>query len=172
MPIERPDYPNASHRSFPYFFDGVSGSTGIILGGAEYGGVDFPIKGDLVLVYGNDDDYVSGWCTGWKQDGFSITINTFLNKEDTENLKNGITPGAVTELYSILGIPYYYDTTWTNSNTIDVRPVQFGTSTLHQIRNSMTIFPKDMMIEPMDGDNNLNLIKIEGFISGGKAFGW
>ena len=170
---ERARYPNASHTSFPYYFDGETDHTGFRFESVDYNDGGHNLKGDLVLVYGNtENDFVSGWCTGWRQDGWSLILSTFLNKEDTNSLRDNTVPGAVTELYKVLGVPYYYDTTWNGNNTIDVRPQNFDGSRLKDLRNSVTIIVKDIRVEPMYNKENYNIIKIEGMISGGKAKGW
>lgn len=106
--------------------------------------------------------YIECPCIRWDTSDYSITIETILNKDDRNTLYNHITPGAVGELYKILGKPFYYDKTWEGNNTLRLVPIS-GTG-LYNLRSEKIIYVKNY------SETNLNPswlgIKIEGYISG------
>lgn len=66
--------------------------------------------------------YIDCWCTRWDEDNWGVTIETFMGAGARNFLFNNIVPGAVTELYNVLGTPYFYDTTYESGNTIILEP--------------------------------------------------
>jgi hypothetical protein len=161
MAIERPDHPAATHYAFPYFFsdvDGINWHTPI----HEY---------DLSIYYDSEPyTFIDCRCSRWDSDNYQIILETWLKKSDLQLLIDNTTPGAVSELYNVLGKPFHYDKTWTADNTLRIVPVEesvsMRSSTLRAMRKPMVIFPKNITYSPMKGANQWNLVKIEGFISG------
>ena len=123
---------------------------------------------DLAIYY-NDTNYVEGRCSRWDVSNYSVVVETWLSKTDMDNLINNIVPGAVGELYKILGRPTYYDQTWQSNNTIRLYPTPssnlMNNSTLHIMRDEQVIFPKNITTHPIN-DTPWIHIKIEGLISG------
>jgi len=107
--------------------------------------------------------YIECPCVRWDTSDYSITIETILDKTDRNTLFTHITPGAVSELYNILGKPFYVDKTFEGNNTIRLAPIS-GTS-LYEIRSEKIIYVKNY--SETDIDPNWLHIKIEGYISGG-----
>lgn len=106
-------------------------------------------------------------CSRWDVQDYSIIIETWLKKSDLQSLRNSITPGAVGELYKILGKPRYYDQTWSGDNTIKLTPDSTSYSNLYNMRDGDTlIFVKNITDSPLDGASGWMNVKIEGYISG------
>lgn len=61
-------------------------------------------------------------CSRWDEDNWNVTIEIVANKETRDTLLGNITPGAVAELYTILGEPKFIDTTFSSGNTIWIIP--------------------------------------------------
>lgn len=121
---------------------------------------------DLKIFYtlNSDQDYICCHCSGWNTDGYKVIFNTVITSDEMATLRSHIVPGAVTELYNILGTPTYWDTTWSDSNTIRVVPNDNSRSTLYNMREPKTIYVTELMTHPIpNGDIE---IKIEGYISG------
>jgi len=190
MVSERSTHPNASHFHFPYFFTTDTAGTpieGFKFTDAQYipSDVFLYLNGDLILHWTgfNPDDsatFIDCWCSDWKISNYEFSIETWLTKEDSDKLKAHIVPGAVRELYSILGNPQYIDTTYDASNTITIVPNIYtykksgssynysgnNRSILNQMISTTTIFPKTLSEGIINGDSSWINIKIEGFISG------
>ena len=105
--------------------------------------------------------YIECPCSRWDQDDYSITIETYLSKSQRDTLRSHIKPGAVKELYQILGRPVYYDTSF-GSNTITVTPIA-GTQ-LANMRSEKTIYVRNYS-ESITPSNEFR-VKIVGYISG------
>jgi len=80
------------------------------------------------------------YCSRWDEDNWRIIVEIIATKEGRDNLRNNITPGAVAELYNILGQPKFIDTTYSSGNTITLAPVQ-GRN-LATLRNATTVAVK------------------------------
>lgn len=106
--------------------------------------------------------YIECPCVRWDTSDYTITIETVLNKSDRNTLYNHITPGAVGELYRILGRPYFYDKTWTGNNTLRIVPIA-GTR-LADIRSEKIIYVKNYSETTLNP--NWLSVKIVGYISG------
>jgi hypothetical protein len=95
---------------------------------------------------------------------FSLVIETFLNKDDLKTLKDNVTPGAVKELYILLGKPKYYDSTWTNSNTLKLKNLGTMGGTMQNMRDEYIIYVKNLSSSPVEGTSGIINVKIEGII--------
>jgi hypothetical protein len=122
--------------------------------------------GDLYIHYDldNTNEHVRGWCTRWDTQNKLIMIECILNKEQTINLRENITPNAVDELYVILENIRYYDSTWQGENTIKIIP---NGNNLENMRDEYIIYVKNFNSTPLSGPSKLFNVKIEGYISGG-----
>jgi len=89
-------------------------------------------------------------CARWDEDNFSIVIETYLNKNQRDLLRNNIRPGAVAELYRILGKPVYYDTSF-GYNTITISPIS-GTQ-LANMRSGVTVYVKNYSEKILDSND-------------------
>jgi len=139
--------------------------------------------GDLLIYYngGSEDsgDYVDCWCSRWDIQNYDIIIETWIKKDDVQTLQDNIRPGAVGELYTILGKPLYYDKSWDGSNTLRLKP------NYHKSRNTVTglysgeypteipnmrseklIYVSNITSTPLEGNKEWINVKIEGKISG------
>jgi hypothetical protein len=120
------------------------------------------MKHDL-YIYFSGNHYISGMCSRWDANDYSITIETWLKKGPFNDLNDNIRPGAVKELYKILGKPKFVDTSWTGENTLRLSPVA-GTK-LYKMRRQTLIYPKNITSTPIKGPSGWLQIKIEGYTS-------
>ena len=151
-----------THFSFPYYFEGSE--EGITFSDAlEY-------KKDLLIYYNSlgGSDYIDCWCTGWSVNNYTFTLRTCMDKTDYDRLRGNIVPGAVGEMYRILGKPLYYDKTWNGENTIMIKPNDESLwgrmSNLHKMRNDVVLYVKLINEHPIT--DTLTELKIEGMVSG------
>jgi len=182
---ERDTHPNASHYSFPYYFTDNDNSSP---DGGNKHGISFNqyflnYYGDLIIHYDIskdewDDGYIDCWCSRWDVDNYSVTIETWLKETDFKNLMDNIKPGAVGELYTILGRPKYYDKTWSDSNSLKIIPnnakrreklnqerIGNNRSSLTKMRKEIIMYPKNVTSSPVKGSSGWIYTKIEGYIS-------
>lgn len=85
--------------------------------------VDLRISG-CTTTY--SDTQFDVWCSRWDKEKWEHIFEFWCTSSQREKIWKSITPGAVTELYNILGEPYFYDTTYTSSNTIKVDTIGDG----------------------------------------------
>lgn len=100
----------------------------------------------------------------WDTQNYSTTIETWIDKSDLQSLISDVVPGAVGELYQILGTPFYYDKSWAGENTIQFKPI-VG-SRLASMRSNKTMFVKNLTTHPINSTDWIE-IKLECYISGG-----
>ena len=112
-------------------------------------------------IYVSGGAYIDCACSRWDQDNYSLIVEAFLNKSQRDLLRSKIKPGAVAELYQLLGRSVYYDTSF-GSNTIRIVPIS-GTQ-LYNMHSEKTIYVKRYS-ERITDSNDFH-IKIEAFISG------
>jgi hypothetical protein len=168
-------HPNASHFSFPYYFDS---DEGITFGELNTNWVS--VDGDLLIYYDSltGTDYIDCWCSRWSVDDFSVTIETWVSDSELNTILNNIVPGAAGELYQILGRPHMYDQTWEGNNTLRIVPNRYtsydtfsdewqgtNTSTLYKMRNDTIIYIKNITTHPVSYTDWIH-IKLEGYVSG------
>jgi len=102
--------------------------------------------------------YIECWCHRWDEGNWDLIIETSLTSGARNALFGNVVPGAYTELYNILGLPHYIDSTFTSSNTLIIEPISgFGLSSVAQKR---TIAVKDISDSFLT--RNKFLIKLEG----------
>jgi len=106
---------------------------------------------------------------------------TWLKKNDLQTLVSNIVPGAVKELYQIMGRKYYYDQTWQANNTIKLKPNIYtkiiggdkwegtNTSKLAEMRSEVVCFPKTITTSSIEGSNGWIDCKIEAYVSGNQS---
>jgi len=160
--------PNASHRTFPYYFDDTEGITfGFeVISLLKY-------NYDLAIYYGNmgSEDFLDCRCSRYDISNYDIIVETWLKKSNLQTLLNNVKPGAVKELYTILGKPFYYDSTWSSENTLKILPTpssaHMNESALKYMRNEKLIYVSNITTHPVN--ENWTEIKIEGKISGNVA---
>jgi hypothetical protein len=105
------------------------------------------------------------WTSRWDVQNYSIIVETWIKKSDLQSLRSSVTPGAVGELYNILGKPLYYDQTWSAENTLQLIPK--AGERLDKMRNiDKLIYVKNITDVPLPGDSRWLNVKIEGFMSG------
>jgi len=153
------EYPNASHFHFPYYFSDVDGFNWRT---HAY---------DLAIFFSSDvNDFIDCRCSRWDVDNYQIIIETWLKKGDLDTLLSNTIPGAVSELYTILGEPLYYDKTWTSNNTLLLSPIEKPTtmtrSSLYGMRDVKVVYPKNITSNPIKGSSGWFNVKIEAYISG------
>jgi len=102
--------------------------------------------------------YIDCWCSRWDEGNWDITIETFMGAGARDFLFQNVVPGAVRELYNILGTPKFIDTTYTSSNTIIIDPMHgYGISSLRERRTVAVKHIKDSFI-----NKDYFSIKLEG----------
>lgn len=121
---------------------------------------------DLQIYYSSMSgrNFINCWCTRWDVQNYNVILETFVNKTDLQSLRSNITPGATGELYTVLGRPRYYDSTWQGENTIMLSPNP--EHQLSNMRNDTLIFVKNITDQPFDGPSGYINVKIEGLVSG------
>jgi hypothetical protein len=120
-----------------------------------------------VKIYYSGNSYIEGMASRWDSQDYSVIFETWLKKVDLQLLRNNIRPGAVGELYNILGKPKYYDKTWTGDNTVRLVSSPGGDrSNLPYMRNDAILYVKNISDSPLPGDRGFINLKLEGYISG------
>ena len=119
--------------------------------------------GDSLRIYVSCNSYPSHyidcWCTRWDEGNWDVTFETFLGSGARNFLFQNVIPGAVRELYNILGTPNFIDTTYSSGNTIIIEPVSnYGLSSVRQRRMIGIKSISDTIINP-----DYISVKIEGY---------
>lgn len=170
-----PDKPNATHYTFPYHFSDVEG--------ISFKSVFFSFDGDLLICYSSmsidANHYIDCWCSRWDVQNYNVIVETWVDKTDINTIRSHIRPGAVGELYTILGRPRFFDKSWQGKNTILLKPNKYtqyektandytgdNQSSLDSMRDDTLIFVKNITEHPIGPNNEFVEIKIEGYISG------
>ena len=177
---EKTEHPNATHFSFPYYFANAGaecgpswtcGRDGIHFRELGFGEPTYAHKYDLAIYYDSlaGDDFIDCRCSRWDVSNYDVTVETWLKYNDLRLLLENVRPGAVGELYNILGRPRYYDRSWRGANTLRLLPTPSSStmsrSTLRKMRKETLIYPKNITTSPVK-DTEWVSIKIEGSISG------
>ena len=94
--------------------------------------------GQSLRIYysGNNlSHYFDCWATRWDEGNWDVTVETFLGSSNRNLLFSHMTPGAVSEMYNILGTPTYWDVTFNSGATLILEPQSgYGLSSLRQKR--------------------------------------
>lgn len=77
---------------------------------------------DLDLRISGNSCCIDCRCSRWNVANYEFTVETWLTKDQLSDLRDSIVPGAVGELFKILGEPRYFDGTWQADNTITFTP--------------------------------------------------
>jgi len=104
------------------------------------------------------NNYIDCWCTRWDEDNWGVTFETFMDSSNRNLLFRNVVPGAVRELYNILGTPKFIDTTYDSGNSIIIEPS--SNTGLANIRDKRTLAVKS--ISDTFISNKYFAIKIEG----------
>jgi hypothetical protein len=171
---ERDDHNFASHIAFPYFFSEFPVGTpsgGIWLREEPIIviiAVPITTYKDLLIYYDTltDNDFIECWCSRWDIDNYSVIAETWLKEDEYNTIKDNTRPGAVAELFNILGKPHYYDKSWSGKNTLRLKPNPLSHSTLPEMRKDTIIYVKNITTYVPDGVSGFIYTKIEGYISG------
>ena len=119
-------------------------------------------QGDIIISGNNCS--ICCFVNRWDTSDYTFTIETWLKKNDFNDLMSSAKPGAVGELYKILDRPYYYDKTWTNENTLKFIPV--AASVMSYLRNTTVGYVRNIVASPLEGPSKYIAVKIECFVSG------
>ena len=188
---ERSERPFASHVAFPYYFDSTYGTLtfpysfpfafagditpnkGICFGDLVVyvppTVADYKYKYDLALYYGDlQNTYVEGRCSRWDVQDYSIIIGTWIKKDDLQNIRDNIRPGAVRQLNRVVYAPKFYDATFRGLNTIRFLPTpsssEMNQSNLHNMRRDTIAYCKTITEHPIQNSEWIEL-KLECNIS-------
>jgi hypothetical protein len=102
--------------------------------------------------------WIQCWCKRWGEENYSVTIETFLGSGARNFLFQNVVPGACKEMYNILGVPVYWDTTYNSGNTVILEPQSgYGLSGVRQRRMIAVKNCSDYFIT-----ENVLGVKIEG----------
>lgn len=173
---EREERPFSSHIAFPYFFGEnpigtPSGGIFLVEGPAVVIiTVAIPISTykDLLIYYDTltDNDFIECWCSRWDTDNYSVIAETWLKEDEYNTIRDNIRPGAVAEMFNVLGKPHYYDKSWSGKNTLRLKPNPLSHSTLPEMRKDTIIYVKNVTTYVPEGASGFIYTKIEGQISG------
>ena len=108
-------------------------------------------------------------CSRWDVQDYSIIVETWLKKDDLNTLRTNLRPGAVSELYNILGRPFYVDKSCTAANTLKISANPNSRSNHKNMKRDTIIYPKNVSLHPLDSPKGWVEIKIEGFSSGNSS---
>jgi len=124
--------------------------------------------GDIRIYYGTllDPDYIECGCSAFSVSNYSVSFETWLTKSQLSTLNDNIIPGAVKEIYTILGRPTYWDMTFSGENTLRLVPICSGTSNLSNMRHEYIIYPKTIGTSPVEGNSYYIKCKIDSYLSG------
>jgi len=153
------------HKDFNYRFSDTQGITFRAV---------FHYYHDLLIYYGNRDtkDYIDCRCSRWDVQNYDVIVETWLKKSDLITLRDNTVPGAVGELYTILGKPRYYDQTWQGNNTLYLKPnpapEDMTMSNLENMKEDCYIYVQNITEHPITNTDWIS-VKIEGKLSGSSA---
>lgn len=121
---------------------------------------------------GDKDLFISGstysincWCSRWDVQNYNLIIETWLKEGDLETLRNNIRPGAVGELYKILGKPHFYDSSWEAANTLRF-VTNANVGNLYNMREEKLGFVRNITTAPLEGSSGWTFVKLELAVSG------
>lgn len=123
----------------------------------------------LQIYYGNEEpnQYVDVMCTRWDEGNWDVTIEIFCNSSSRNTLYSYVTPGAVREMYNILGTPYYWDITYTSGNTLYLVPNSSQVGGKAKWALSSLRVPRRISVKGISDtfiNQNYFNVKIEGYI--------
>lgn len=101
-----------------------------------------------IRISGSQCDVVCP-CSRWDKERWESIIEVYPTGGQRKAIKNSITVGAVRELYTILGVTEWIDTTYTGKNTLVVEPV--AGKCIDGLRNTTIIYPT-VYAEMIDGN--------------------
>lgn len=79
--------------------------------------------------------YIDAPIKRWDEGNWNVVLETFLPSSTRDTLFAHTTPGAVREIYNILGTPKFIDITYNSGNTLILEPQHgYGISSLRQKR--------------------------------------
>jgi len=116
------------------------------------------------LIISGNSCYIECFASRYDLQNYNIIIETWLKKSELQDLKDSIRPGAVNELYNIMGRPRFYDTSWRGYNTIQIKAVP-GEQTYY-MRGNKVVFVKNISSSPLEGPSEWLNCKLECTISG------
>jgi len=87
-------------------------------------------------IYWSGSEYIDVPCSRWDEDNYTMKFEFFCEGSSQRNtIFDNCVPGAVRELYNILGTPKYIDTTYESRNTFVINPLDgYGLSSLREGR--------------------------------------
>jgi len=124
---------------------------------------------DLKIYYDSltGSDYITGYTTGWVVDNYNMSVTTWTKKANLAIILSNTVPGAVGELYSILGRPTYYDKTWQGDNTLKFSPITAScNSTMKTMRREIIAYVKNITTRSIEGIDGWIEIKLDCYVSG------
>ena len=106
------------------------------------------------------NNYIDCWATRFDEGNWDVTFETFMGSGARNFLFDNVVPGAVTELYTILGEPHFIDSTYSSSNSLRISPL--GNTGLSGLRQERIIGVKNISDRFLVPDKFS--LKIEGVI--------
>ena len=97
-------------------------------------------------------------CSNWKESNYDVTIETFLDASDRGYLFDNLIPGAIKQVYTILGQPHFADLSYSSGNSIIASPI-IG-SNLADMYSEKVIICKHLTDVPIN--TKLFHIKLDG----------
>lgn len=125
--------------------------------------INSKIAADLKIWFYDDSSIVLD-CSDWKAADKQFTIELWGRRGQIEMIKNHTRPGAVKEMYEVLGEKTYTDTTFSGENTLTFAP-QSGTR-LDYMRRETTGYVRSVKYEQIKGPTPYMKCHISCYVSG------
>ena len=96
-------------------------------------------EGDSLRIYYSCNqypaNYVDCWASRWDESNYDVIIEAWMGSGARNALFHNLKPGAVRELYKVLGKPTFIDSTYSSGNTLILQPLaSYGLSSLREKR--------------------------------------
>ena len=105
-------------------------------------------------------------CSRWSRSGFENVIEFWCSASQRNAIYKNITPKCSNELYNILGTPTFYDVTFSDSDTLKIKPV-IGVGNLYNMRSGNNFAVNDYSEEIVTPDTyhiKISCFPVDGYV--------